>query len=120
MFCKLYLGYSKFLANIHLSVSAYHVCSFVIGLSHSFLKYLQPKIFLSSKIIVYTWLKACICYTYMHESKTVMSIKISLAGHWWHMPLIPALGRQRQVDLCEFKASLVYTGQPGQIGRAHV
>jgi hypothetical protein len=25
------------------------------------------------------------------------------------MPLIPALGRQRQADLCEFKASLVYT-----------
>jgi hypothetical protein len=24
------------------------------------------------------------------------------------MPLIPALGRQRQVDHCEFKASLVY------------
>ena len=24
------------------------------------------------------------------------------------MPLIPALGRQRQVHLCEFKASLVY------------
>jgi hypothetical protein len=24
------------------------------------------------------------------------------------MPLISALGRQRQVDLCEFKASLVY------------
>ena len=24
------------------------------------------------------------------------------------VPLIPALGRQRQVDLCEFKASLVY------------
>ncbi|CAO2587489.1 hypothetical protein LEMLEM_LOCUS4506 [Lemmus lemmus] len=24
------------------------------------------------------------------------------------MPLIPALGRQRQVDLCEFEASLVY------------
>jgi hypothetical protein len=24
------------------------------------------------------------------------------------MLLIPALGRQRQVDLCEFKASLVY------------
>ena len=24
------------------------------------------------------------------------------------MPLIPALGRQRQADLCEFKASLVY------------
>jgi hypothetical protein len=26
----------------------------------------------------------------------------------WHMPLIPALGRQRQVDLSESKASLVY------------
>ena len=24
------------------------------------------------------------------------------------MPLIPALGRERQVDLCEFEASLVY------------
>ena len=27
------------------------------------------------------------------------------------MPLIPALGRQRQVDLCEFEASLVYKGR---------
>ena len=24
------------------------------------------------------------------------------------MPLIPALGRQRQVDLCDFKAGLIY------------
>jgi hypothetical protein len=29
------LGILSFLANIHLSVSAYHVCSFVIGLPHS-------------------------------------------------------------------------------------
>ena len=31
-------------------------------------------------------------------------------GQWWwqHTPLIPALGRQRQVDFCEFKANLVY------------
>ena len=28
------------------------------------------------------------------------------------MPLIPALRRQKQVDLCEFEASLVYKGQP--------
>ena len=28
--------------------------------------------------------------------------------------LIPALGRQRQVDLCEFKDSLVYRVIPGQ------
>ena len=25
------------------------------------------------------------------------------------MPFIPALGRQRQVDLCEFNTSLVYS-----------
>ena len=28
------------------------------------------------------------------------------------MPSLPALGRQRQVNLCEFKVSLVYKGQP--------
>ena len=27
---------------------------------------------------------------------------------WRYRILIPALGRQRQVELCEFKASLVY------------
>jgi hypothetical protein len=29
-----------------------------------------------------------------------------------HMPLATALGRQRQVDLCEFKARLVYIVSP--------
>ena len=33
--CELYLGYSKFWAKIHLSASAYLVCSFVIGLPRS-------------------------------------------------------------------------------------
>jgi hypothetical protein len=27
---------------------------------------------------------------------------------WQYIPLIPALWRQKQVDLCEFEASLVY------------
>ena len=35
------------------------------------------------------------------------SLKLLLVG-WWRTPLIPALFRQRQKDICEFKASLVY------------
>jgi hypothetical protein len=27
---------------------------------------------------------------------------------WWHKPFIPAFGRQRQVNLYEFKASLIF------------
>jgi hypothetical protein len=27
---------------------------------------------------------------------------------WWHVTLIPALWKERQLDLCEFEASLVY------------
>ena len=34
--------------------------------------------------------------------------RYALAGWWWCMSLIPALRRQRQLDLCEFEASLVY------------
>ena len=30
------------------------------------------------------------------------------AGRWWLTPLIPALGRQKQVNPYEFEASLVY------------
>jgi hypothetical protein len=34
---------------------------------------------------------------------------------WWQMVLVPALGRQRQMDVCEFDASLFYrvSLQPG-------
>ena len=34
--------------------------------------------------------------------------KIPYCQAWWCTPLIPAHGRKRQVDLCEFKASLLY------------
>lgn len=27
---------------------------------------------------------------------------------WWHTPLIPAFGKQKQVDLREFETSLFY------------
>jgi len=40
----------------------------------------------------------------------------TLSWALWSMPLIPALGRQRQVDLCEFEVSLVYKVSPGQPG----
>jgi hypothetical protein len=39
------------------------------------------------------------------------------AGWWWLMPLILAFGRQRQTDLCEFDASLVYRAS-SRIARA--
>jgi hypothetical protein len=29
-----------------------------------------------------------------------------VAGWWWLTSLIPTLGRQRQIDLCEFEAGL--------------
>ena len=37
-----------------------------------------------------------------------VSKKKVIARWWWCTPLISTLGRQRQVDLNEFEASLVY------------
>ena len=38
-------------------------------------------------------------------------IKRCQAGQFWRTPLIPALGKQRQVDFCEFENSLVYKSE---------
>uniref|UniRef100_A0A8C8W5E0 Uncharacterized protein n=1 Tax=Peromyscus maniculatus bairdii TaxID=230844 RepID=A0A8C8W5E0_PERMB len=41
------------------------------------------------------------------------------AGRWWRTPLIPALGRQSQADLCEFEARLGYQVSPRKGAKLH-
>ena len=50
-------------------------------------------------------------YILTHHNQSV------LGWVWWHMPLISALGRQKQMDLCVFEASLVYvvSSRPGKL-----
>jgi hypothetical protein len=38
----------------------------------------------------------------------INQLKIGNNGQWWHMLLIPTLGRQKQADLCESEASMLY------------
>jgi hypothetical protein len=40
--------------------------------------------------------------------RDAVSRKQKRARLWWHKPLIPALMRQRQEDLCEFEARIIY------------
>lgn len=50
-------------------------------------------------------------YTWHPQTRKVWWLKRTLTGQvWWHMPLISVLMMQRQVDLCEVEASLVYVG----------
>jgi hypothetical protein len=49
------------------------------------------------------------------QNKTKQKKK-HLSQAWWLMLLIPVLRRKRQVDLCGFKASLVYKVSPRQPG----
>jgi hypothetical protein len=54
------------------------------------------------------------CGVDIHSGKITVRIpkrKIN-ARQWWRTPLIPALGRQRQVD-SEFEVSLVYRVSSG-------
>ena len=42
------------------------------------------------------------------ETLTFFNLKKCFSQVWLYTPSIPALERQRQVDLCEFEASLIY------------
>ena len=42
------------------------------------------------------------------EINSRKKIKKNKSWVWWRTPLIPALRRKRQVDLCEFEDILVY------------
>ena len=48
------------------------------------------------------------CRQNTHTRKMKNTTWINVSQPWWFMPLIPALCKQRQVDLYEFEASLVY------------
>jgi hypothetical protein len=44
----------------------------------------------------------------MHTQLLSYYFYVIVSRVWWHTPLAPALGRQRQMDLLEFEASLAY------------
>jgi hypothetical protein len=59
-------------------------------------------------------LAAQTCQAFKSYYNTFLEIaslkKFNLSRAWWHVPFIPALGKQRVYGLCGFEASLVYKG----------
>jgi hypothetical protein len=86
-FANCILDIQSFWANIHLSVSAYHVSSFVIGLPHS--GWYPPDTSICLRI---SWIHYFYCWVVLHIS------------------LILALGSQK-MDPFEFNVSLDYKSQ---------
>lgn len=60
--------------------------------------------------------KVLLCFLLLFQVKNICFYSLKkLSCAWWHMLLIPALRRQKQVELCEFEVSLVCKvglGQP--------
>jgi hypothetical protein len=55
----------------------------------------------------------CPCFRQRLDNGKISAQCWAVGTHWEHTPLVPALGRQRQADFCEFEASLVYRANSG-------
>lgn len=56
------------------------------------------------------------CVTMVKAIHTLLPLSKLTGWAWWHKPLGPALGRQRQVDLGEIQAAKATEQVPGQLG----
>ena len=79
--CILYLGYPRFGANIHLSVSTYCVSSFVNVLPHSGWCPPGPSIYLSSKLCLCNSFQGCFVPTSKEGHSVHTSVFIFLEFH---------------------------------------
>ena len=61
----------------------------------------------SEKVMCLKVMEFIVAFSYILSLNHIFK-NINLTRQCWHTPLIPTLGGQREVNLCEFKASLVY------------